>query len=148
MVIGLAAAAVLCGSMPVHAQFSATSRQVTVFGIAAVPSSDMLDPKLRSIAQQLRTLYPNHGFKLLGVETRRLDTGQMHVCELGDGFVAQTQLVTPADANGKAMLRFQLNQNGQFAFATFVTTPLNQLSFAEKQLPDGSLLVIGIGVRP
>lgn len=125
-----------------------TSRQVTVFGILAVPNSEVLDPKLKSIAPQLRQLFPNHGFKLLGVETKRIDTGESHTCDLGDGFAAQTQLVTPMDDNGKVTLRFQLNQDGQMAFASLVTTPPNQLSFAEKQLPDGSRLVIGIGVRP
>jgi hypothetical protein len=131
-----------------RAQDQATSRQVTIFGILATPNDRAIDAKLRPIASQLRTLFPNHGFKLLGVETKRMSTGQSRVCDLGGGFSTQTQLLNPTDANGKAQLRFQLDQQGQIEFATIVTTPLNQLFFCDKLLPDGTRLVIGIGVRP
>jgi hypothetical protein len=136
-------------AMPVVADAQqATSRQVTVFGIVAVPNSTDLDPKLKSIAPQLQTLFPNHGFKLLGVETKRIATGQSQSCDLGGGYTTSTQLVDPLDTNGKVMLRFQLDEQGELNFASFVTTPLNQLTFADKQLSDGTRLIIGLGVRP
>jgi hypothetical protein len=124
------------------------SRQVTLFGILATPNDDQLDPKLRPIERQLRTLFPGHGFKLLGVETRRLNPSQSLGVRLGPGFEGSAQLLNPQDVNGKCQLRFQLDQNGQLDFATLVTTPLNQLSFLDKLYPDGSRLVVGIGVRP
>jgi hypothetical protein len=124
------------------------SRQVTVFGIVAMPNSSSVDPKLKSIAPQLQALFPNHGFKLLGTETKRIETGQTQSCDLGGGFSTHTQLVNPMDGNGKVMLRFQLDQQGTMDFASFVTTPLNQLTFADKPLADGSRLIIGLGVRP
>ena len=139
---------VCCGWSARGLAQEASSRQVTVFGIVAVPNSQVLDPKLKSIAPQLQTLFPNHGFKLLGVETKRIGLNDTHTCNLGDGFSTQTQLVNALDANGKVSLRFQLDEQGQMAFATVVNTPLNQLSFADKQLDDGSRLVIGLGVRP
>ncbi len=145
--LSLIALAFCCLSLPANAQ-QAASRQVTVFGIAAVPNSQVLDPKLKSIAPQLQALFPNHGFKLLGVETKRLGINEIHTCNLGNGFSTETQLVNAFDANGKVSLRFQLDEQGQMAFATVVNTPLNQLSFADKQLADGSRLVIGLGVRP
>jgi hypothetical protein len=125
-----------------------TSRQVTLFGILATPNDDYLDPKLKPIGPQLRRLFPNHGFKLLGVETQRLAIGQTLPVVLGEGFDAHAQLVNPLDVNGKAQLRFELDHNSTIDFATLVTTPLNQLFFLEKRFPDGSRLVMGIGVRP
>jgi hypothetical protein len=125
-----------------------TSRQVTLFGILATPNDDSLDPKLKPIGPQLRRLFPNHGFKLLGVETQRVGVGQSLPLALGAGYEAQAQLVSPLDINGKAQLRFELDHNNTFDFATLVTTPLNQLFFLEKRFPDGSRLVMGIGVRP
>ena len=67
---------------------------------------------------------------------------------LGEGFEANAQLMNPLDVNGKAQLRFELDRNNTIDFATLVTTPLNQLFFLEKRFPDGSRLVMGIGVRP
>jgi hypothetical protein len=126
-----------------------SSRQVTLFGIQATPNSDYLDPKLKPIGPQLRRLFPNHGFKLLGVETQRITVGQSLPVVLGEsGYEAHVQLVTPLDINGKTQLRFELDQNSTIDFATLVTTPLNQLFFLEKRFPDGSRLVMGIGVRP
>lgn len=127
------------------------SRQVTLFGIHATPSvgneSPMIDPKLKPIAPQLRRLFPNHSFKLVGVETQRVPTGQSLTCDFGGGYAASARLTDPFDANGKAQLRFQLDQNGMIDFATIVSTPLNQLFFLDKRLPDGSKLILGIGVR-
>lgn len=127
---------------------TAVSRQLTVFGLLATPDSSMLDPRLRPIEQQLRTLFPGQGFRLLGVETRRIGVNETHLCVLEGGFQAQTLLVNPLDANGKVQLRFQLDRDGQIEFATLVNTPLNQLFFFDKQLRDGTRLVVGIGARP
>ena len=136
------------GAARAQLQSSDTSRQVTLFGILATPNSDYLDPKLKPIGPQLRRLFPNHGFKLLGVETQRIAIGQSLPVDLGDGYEAHAQLVNPLDVNGKAQLRFELDNNNTIDFATLVTTPLNQLFFLEKRFPDGSRLVMGIGVRP
>ncbi len=148
LALGLAALLVLIGVCPERARAQGLgSRQVTLFGILATPNDSSLDPKLQPIAQQLRTLFPNHGFKLLGAETKRISTGQSVTCALGGGYDAGAQLLNPYDADGKVQLRFQLDQNMQIDFATIVTTPLNQLFFCDKMLPNGSRIVIGIGVR-
>ncbi len=128
-------------------QVPAGSRQVTVFGILATPNDRTLDPKLQPIAPQLRRLFPNHGFRLLGTETGRLASGETLACPLAAGLALQTQLVTPLDANGKVQLRVQLDRDGQLDFATVVTTPLNQLFFCDKPLPDGTRVILGIGAR-
>ncbi len=124
------------------------SRQVTVFGILATPNDAALDPKLDPIADQLRTLFPNHGFRLLQTETKRLRTNGDLLCDFGNGYQAQTRLLNPLDVNGKVQLRFELDKNEQLEFATLVNTPLNQLFFCDRRLPDGTRLVMGIGVRP
>ncbi|GIW89257.1 MAG: hypothetical protein KatS3mg108_3581 [Isosphaeraceae bacterium] len=124
------------------------TRQVTVFGILATPSDDALDPKLEPIAEQLRVLFPGHGFRLLGTETRRLRVQGDLTCDLGLGYAAHARLINPLDSNGKVQLRFELDRYGQLEFATLVTTPLNQLFFCDRRFPDGTRLVLGIGVRP
>ena len=124
------------------------SRQVTLFGILATPDDDSLDPKLKQIGPQLRRLFPNHGIKLLGVDTQRMHLGQTLPVSLGNGYVAQSQLMNALDVNGRAQLRLQLDQNGTLEFATLVTTPLHQLFFIDKRFPDGKRLVLGIGIRP
>jgi hypothetical protein len=124
------------------------TRQVTVFGILATPDDATLDPKLEPIADQLRALFPGHGFRLLGTETKRIRVNGDLACDLGDGYAAQARLVNPLDPNGKVQLRFELDRNEQMEFATLVTTPLNQLFFCDRRFPDGSRLVLGIGVRP
>ncbi len=133
----------------VHAQAqNGPSRQVTVFGIRALPDSDVLDPKLEPIAPQLRSLFPGHGFKLMGTETRRITSGETLKCDLSGGFAVGAQLLNPYDpTSGKTQLRFELNQNDQLEFATLVNTPLNQLFFCDKRLTDGTRLLIGIAVR-
>jgi len=125
-----------------------TTRQVTLFGILATPQDNSLDPKLQPIGPQLQRLFPNHGFKLLGVNTQRIGPGQSVPVALGAGYTAQAQLVNPLDIQGKAQLRLQLDHNAVLEFATLVNTPLNQLFFVDKRFPDGSRLVLGIGVRP
>jgi hypothetical protein len=143
----LAAGPARFGASPARAQDPSASRQVTVFGIVASPNDNTLDPRLRPIGAQLRRLFPGHGFKLVGVDTQRIGTGQSGVFELDGSFQAQVQLLSAFDANGKAQLRFELDHSGQLEFATLLTTPLNQLSFCDRRFSDGSRLVIGVGVR-
>lgn len=143
-----AVVAILLGLRPATTRAQdVPSRQVTVFGILANPNDATLDAKLKPIAPQLRRLFPGHGFKLLGAETRRIAQGQSVICDLGDGFEAGAQLMSPYDANGKTQLRFELDQDGMIDFARIVSTPTNQLFFLDKRLPDGTRLIIGIGVR-
>lgn len=123
------------------------SRQVTVFGILATPGSNQIDPQLKSIAPQLQQLLPNHGFKLLEVQSKRLTPGQSVTCTKLNGYQAEAQLVTLQDPNGKVQLRFALGYNGSMQAATIVSTPPNQLSFFDKPLSDGSRLILGIGAR-
>ena len=125
-----------------------SSRQVTLCGILATPQDNCLDPKLQPIGPQLQRLFPTHGFKLLGVNTQRVGMGQSLPVQLGSNYTAQAQLVNPLDINGKAQLRLQLDHDAVLEFATLVNTPLNQLFFVDKRFPDGSRLVLGIGVRP
>lgn len=123
------------------------SRQVTLFGVAAVPGNPTIDPKLAKVAPQLRRLLPGHGFRLLGVKSERLQPGETLSCDLTEGWVAVTHLVDPLDANGKVQLRFALDHNGASQFSTAITTPPNQLTFCDKTLPDSSRILIGIGAR-
>ncbi len=140
--------AVLLGFRPAAARAQdVPSRQVTVFGILADPNDPTVDDKLKPIAPQLRRLFPGHGFKLLGSETRRIAQGQSVICDFGGGYEAGAQLMTPYDANGKTQLRFQLDKDGSIDFARLVSTPTNQLFFLDKRLPDSTRLIIGIGAR-
>lgn len=124
------------------------SRQVTVFGIRAIPHSTALDRKLEPIAPQLRSLFPGYGFELLGTETKRITSGQTLRCDLSGDFSVGAQLLNPYDpVSGKTQLRFQLDRNDQLEFATLVNTPLNQLFFCDKKLTDGTRLLIGVAVR-
>lgn len=132
---------------PCRAQSGKTGRQVTLFGIIATPNNPMIDPKLKSIAPQLRKLLPDHGFKLLDVQSRRLVSGQSVQCKLGGGFVASTTLVTPLDEDGKVELQCEIVQNNLPQLGTLVATPPNQLFFCDKMLENGSRLLIGVGAR-
>jgi hypothetical protein len=123
------------------------ARQVTLFGIVAMPNSTAIDPKLVQIADQLRKVKPNHGFKLLEVRSKRLAATESVACDLGNGYVAATELVKPLDLNGKVQLRCTLSRFGDVLFNTLVTTPPNQLFFCDKPLDDGTRLLIGIGAR-
>lgn len=123
------------------------SRQVTVFGILATPGSSQIDPQLKTIAPQLQQLLPNHGFKLLEAQSRRLTPGQSVTCTKLNGYQAEAQLVTPLDANGKVQLQFAIGTNGMMQAATIVATPPNQLSFFDKPFSDGSRLILGVGAR-
>lgn len=123
------------------------ARQVTLFGVIASPFDPTVDPKLARVAPQLRKLLPNHGFKLLGVQSKRLVAGQTLTCDLGHGFSAGATLNRPVDENGKVQLRCAVLQNQIMQLESLVATPPNQLFFCEKALPDGTRLLVGIGAR-
>jgi hypothetical protein len=144
--LGLAGLLVL-SSPEARAQSSKSGRQVTVFGIVATPGSKSIDPKLQSIATQLRKVLPNHGFKLLDVQTKRLVAGRAVSCNLGGGFTASTALVEALDEDGKVELQFQILRNNLPYAGTLVATPPNQLFFGDVSLESGSRLLIGIGAR-
>jgi hypothetical protein len=123
------------------------ARQVTVFAIVATPGAKTVDSKLSRIKTQLDKLMPQHGFKLLDVQSKRLVTGESVTCDLRNGYTTQTELVGAVDENGKVPLRCELFLNQNREFSTLVKTPMNQLFFCERQLQDGSALLIGVGTR-
>jgi len=123
------------------------SRQVTLFGVIATPGGTAVDPKLVKVGPQLRQLLPKHSFKLLDVQSRRLAVGQTVACSLGPSYTAEAGLVSPLDDEGKVELRVAVEQGGTPLALTDVRTPPNQLFFCDKQLPDGSRLVVGVGAR-
>ena len=120
-----------------------------MFGILATPGGNDIDPKLKKIEVQLRKLFPGkeYSFKLLATESKRLEVGQSFVCNLGDGFVAGTELKSTLDGEGNIQMRFVLDLHEQTEFTTIVRTPPNQLFFCDKQLPNGAKLLIGLGGR-
>jgi hypothetical protein len=143
----IVAGLVLLDAPEARSQAGAPARQVTLFGIVATPNATAVDPKLRSIAPQLRRLLPNHGFKLLDVQSKRLVVGRTVTCNLGDGYTAATTLVQPLDEDGKVQLRCEIGLNDVPQLATVVATPPNQLFFCDKMLNNGSRLLIGVGAR-
>jgi hypothetical protein len=124
-----------------------TARQVTMFAILATPGPVTVDPRLGAVKVQLRKILPGHGFKLLGVETERIETGESVTCDLGHGYKAETSLVRPLDEKGKVQLRCNLILDGKPEFSTLVKSPVNQLFFYERSLRDGKRVVIGVGAR-
>jgi len=133
---------------PAVAQQGAPARQVTLFGIHAVPGASTVDPKLKKIEPQLKKLFPGHSFTLVKTESKRLTLGQSVTCTMAKtGFVAGAELVNVLDPDGNVQFKFALELNGQTEFATLVRTPPNQLFFCDKMLPDGSRLLIGLGGR-
>ncbi len=122
-------------------------RQVTVFAILATPGSKTIDPCLAMIKSQLRKVLPDHGFKLLTMESKRIGTGQSVTCDLGNGYKTETILIQSLDENGKVRLRCTLALNGKHEFSTLVKTPANQLFFYERLLKDGTRVLIGVGAR-
>lgn len=143
----VAVASILLAANEARPQDYGPARQVTVFGIVAVPNNPTMDPKLKAIAPQLRRLLPGHGFKLLDVRSKRLAAGQTVTCDLGGGAAAGITLIRPIDDNGKVQLRCEIFQNDVSQLATIVATPANQLFFCDKTRPDGSRILIGIGAR-
>lgn len=123
------------------------ARQVTVFGITAAPGGKSIDAKLLSIKKQLAQLIPNHSFKLLDAQTRRMVAGDSVSCDLGSTYKVDTCLVQPLDENGMVQLRCELFRDQERLFSTLVKTPPNQLFFCQRALDDGSQLLIGVGAR-
>jgi hypothetical protein len=139
----------LCGLVPrpAHAQFDVLARQVTVFGVLATPKGTTIDPKLKPVEAQLKKMLPNHGFKLIRIESKRMMAGEILNCDLTTGFIASSQIVQVVDPNGKIQMRVGLSYNGFAQYEGMISTPPNQISFFDKQLPNGERLVIGIGAR-
>ena len=123
------------------------ARQVTVIGIIATPNSTTNDPRLSNIQSQLEKLKPKHGFKLLDAQSKRIETGESVACDLKNGYLSETVLVKALDDSGKVELRCELSHDSVRVFSTLVKTPLNQLFFCERELDDGSELLIGVGAR-
>ena len=124
-----------------------TARQVTIFAILATNDPATIDPRLAPVTSQLRKVLPRHGFKLLGVESKRLAATQSVTCDLGHGYKAETVLIRPLDENDKVHLRCNLSRQGTKEFSTLVKTPINQLFFYERSLKDGTRVLIGVGAR-
>jgi hypothetical protein len=118
-----------------------------VFAILATPASTLVDPRLEKILGQLRKVLPHHGFKLLDVQSKRIEAKQSVTCHLGNGYKAETLLVSALDENGKVQLRCTLESKGTPEFSTLVKTAVNQLFFYERSLKDGTRVLIGIGAR-
>jgi hypothetical protein len=123
------------------------ARQVTVFGVIAKPNAKTLDSKLANIKTQLEKLLPKHGFRLLDARTSRIVAGESVTCDLDSGYRIVTTLIEPMDENGKVELHCELLEDQVRQFSTLVITPLNQLFFCQRTLPDGSQLLIGVGTR-
>jgi hypothetical protein len=124
------------------------TRQVTLCGIIATPNSTVMDPKLATIAPQLRKLLPNYGFRLLDVKSKTLHPGQSVTCDLqAGGYTANAVLDNPSDENGKVRLECQLLWNNVPLFNSEVATPPNQLFFCDQELSNGSHLLLGVGAR-
>lgn len=123
------------------------ARQVTVFGVLATPGQGQDDPKLKEVLPQLKSLLPGHSFKLVKVASKRVVAGESVACDLGGGFAASSQLINPADDNGKVQLRFDFRVGGFPQYQTIVSTPPNQVFYANRMLDDGRRLIVGIGAR-
>jgi hypothetical protein len=123
------------------------ARLVTVIGIVATPDSSTIDSRLAKFKSQLDKLKPKHGFKLLDAQSKRIETGESVICDLKDGYTSQTILIQPLDDGGKVELRCELWHDDARLSSTLVKTPLNQLFFYERDLEDGSQLLIGVGTR-
>jgi hypothetical protein len=123
------------------------ARQVTVVAISATPGTKTADSKLAIIRSQLEELLPKHGFRLLGAQSERIVAPESVNCDLSNGYTASISLVKPLDDNGKVELRCELLRQNARQFSTLVKTPVNQLFFCQRTLPDGSQLLIGVGAR-
>ena len=123
------------------------ARQVTVIGIAATPNDKAVDAKLIKIKTQLNQLLPDHGFRLLNAQSKGIKVPHSVTCKLSNDYTAVVSLVKSLDENGKTELQCELFQNKTRQFSRLVKTPLNQLFFCQRALPDGSQLLIGVGAR-
>jgi hypothetical protein len=125
-----------------------TGRQVTVFAILATRNTPTADPRLNNnVKAQLRKILPDHGFKLLDVQSKNIEVTQALTCDLGSGYTAETVLVKSLDENGKVQLRCKVAHDKVPEFTTLVKTPVNQLFFYERSLKNGSRVLIGVGAR-
>jgi hypothetical protein len=123
-------------------------RQVTVFGIVAMPKGESVDKDLSPIKASLSRLFPQHGFKLLDSQSARIVAGESVECALGHGYTVEVTMVRPIDENGKVELRCELSLDDELQFSATVRAPLDQLFFCERPfLTDGSKLLIGVGAR-
>ena len=95
----------------------------------------------------MNELLPKHGFRLLDAQSKRIVAPQSVTCNLSNGYTVTVSLVKSLDENGKVELRCELFQDKARQFSTLVKTPLNQLFFCQRALPDGSQLLIGVGAR-
>jgi hypothetical protein len=125
-----------------------TARQVTVFAILATRNAPTADTRLNNnVKAQLRKILPDHGFKLLDVQSKNIEVNQALTCDLGGGYTAETVLVKSLDENGKVQLRCRVVHDKVPEFTTLVKTPVNQLFFYERSLKNGSRVLIGVGAR-
>lgn len=124
------------------------ARQVTLFGVMATPgTTGVADPKLSAVLPQLRRLLPHHKFRLVEIASDRAVAGQTVRCDLGDGFVATSEMVAAQDSNGRVQMRFRLAKGKESLYQTLLVTPPDQVFFCENPLPDGSKLLVGLGAR-
>lgn len=126
------------------------SRQITVFAIVATPGGKSVDTKLTApaVQQQLNRLLPDHGFKLLDVQSAGIVAGESVESKLGHGYTAEITLLRSIDEDGKVQLRCELSLDGDPQFSATVRVPPNQLFFCERPyLTDGSNLLLGVGIR-
>ena len=65
------------------------ARQVTVFAIVATPGSQNGRLEADEIKSQLDKFMPQHGFKLLDVQSKRLVTGESVTCDLRNGYTTR-----------------------------------------------------------
>ena len=147
LVAAIASGAAALATVPVRGQGMVPGRQVTVFGVLATQGQGQDDPKLKEILPQLRAALPGHSFKLLKVDSKRVVAGEAVACDLGGGFGATSQLMTPLDANGKVQLRFLFSDDGLAVYNSVVSTPPNQVFYVNRVVGPGERLIIGIGAR-
>ena len=95
----------------------------------------------------MRKILPDHGFKLLDVQSKNIEVNQALTCDLGGGYTAETILVKSLDENGKVQLRCKVAHDKVPEFTTLVKTPVNQLFFYERSLKNGTRVLIGVGAR-
>jgi hypothetical protein len=126
---------------------SELARQVTVFAVVATPGTKTVDSRLSTIKTQLDRLLPKHGFRLLDARSNRVVAGEPVTCNLDNGSNVVASVIRPMDENGKVELRCELFRGEDRQFSTLVSTPLNQLFFCQRELADGSQLLIGVGAR-
>src|SRR5262249_19093433 len=97
---------------------------------------------------QLNRLLPDHGFKLLDAQSKRMLAGESVVSELSHDYTVATSLVRSADENGKVHFRCELFLNRALQFTATVRVPLNRLFFCQRPLlDDGSKLLLGVAAR-